>query len=208
MTPKKIGIIIGILIIGYFFLCSSPSVNNWDIKNGSGFSKVVFFGDSLTTGFNLKDKDQSYPAKLARKLNLPKTVYGFNGYTTENALTVIDQLKEEKPSLLVVTLGGNDILRRKSLKDTEKNLREIFKRLQGMGHTVVYTEVLSVLDGARHEVHLKLCKEFGIAMVPDILKGLLSDNEAMVDNIHPDVKGCEIIAERVMAVIHEFHPLN
>ena len=205
MKHKIIAISAGLAVIGYFFLCRSAPVNNWEIKKSSGFKNIVFFGDSLTTGYNMKEKDQSYPSKLARKLKLPKIVYGFNGYTTEKALTVVDKLKEQAPTLLVVTLGGNDILRRKKLDETENNLRQIFGKLQAMGHTVVFTEVLSVFDGDRHEVYRKLCSEFEIAMVPDILKGLLSDNEAMVDNIHPDIKGCEVISDRVLKVIKEFH---
>ncbi len=209
MNMKYLLLVVLLLGVGYFFLCNQPRVNNWEIRKTEKPEKLIFLGDSLTTGYGMDDPKLSYPNQLAKMLNLPNTVYGFNGITTEKALEVIDSLKGEKPALVIVTLGGNDLLQRLKLENTEANLREIFQKLQTMGHTVVFTEVLGIGGKSRHEVYRKVCSEMGIAMVPDILKGMLTDQEAMQsDNIHPKAKGCEIIAKRVAAILKSVHKIE
>ncbi len=206
---KYLLLVVLLLGVGYFFLCSQPRVNNWQIRKNGKPEKLIFLGDSLTTGYGMDDPKLSYPNQLAKMLNLPNTVYGFNGITTEKALEVIDSLKGEKPALVIVTLGGNDLLQRLKLENTEENLRVIFQKLQTMGHTVVFTEVLGIGGKSRHEVYRKVCREMGIAMVPDILKGMLTDQEAMQsDNIHPKAKGCEIIAKRVAEILKSVHKIE
>ncbi len=209
MNVKYLLLVVLLLGVGYFFLCNQPRVNNWEIRKTEKPEKLIFLGDSLTTGYGMDDPKLSYPNQLAKMLNLPNTVYGFNGITTEKALEVIDSLKGEKPALVIVTLGGNDLLQRLKLENTEANLREIFQKLQTMGHTVVFTEVLGIGGKSRHEVYRKVCSEMEIAMVPDILKGMLTDQEAMQsDNIHPKAKGCEIIAKRVAEILKSVHKIE
>jgi acyl-CoA thioesterase I len=209
MSIKYIVLTALLLIVGLFFVCRQSPVNNWQIKKNGKPEKLIFLGDSLTTGYGMDDPNLSYPNQLAKMLNLSNTVYGYNGITTEKALEVIDSLKSEKPAMVIVTLGGNDLLQRLKLEKTEANLREIFQKLQTMGHTVVFTEVLGIGGKSRHEVYRKVCRELGVTMVPDILKGMLTDQEAMQsDNIHPKAKGCEIIAKRVAEILKFVHGIE
>ena len=137
-------------------------------------------------------------------LNLPVKIFGTPGDTTGNGLKKINKLKDAKPSLVILTLGGNDILKRRKLDETKANLEKLFSTLQSWGHTVVYTEVLSVMDGKRHQMHLELCKQYKIPIVPDILSGMLSSTEYMQsDSIHPSENGCQLIAERIVSVLRE-----
>ena len=69
MNLKKLGFILLIGIVLFLFLCRSPAINNWDINKGDGKpNKIIFFGDSLTTGYGLKDKADSFPHQIARQL--------------------------------------------------------------------------------------------------------------------------------------------
>ena len=207
MRINKYVLVAGALaLVMLFFVCKSPSINTWDIPKAATTDRIIFFGDSLTTGFGLQDKKDSYPNRVCKKLNKELILYGFNGYTTQDALAKLPLLKNEPPSLVVVTLGGNDILRSRDLKTTGNNLRTIFTELKKMNHTIVFTEVLSFFDSKRHNMYVELCKEMNIAMVPDLLDGLLSSVEAMqADTIHPAPLGCEAIANKVVGVLQEFH---
>lgn len=205
MTKRNITIAAILSLILLFFYCKSPTVNNWEIKKDQKeFTQVIFFGDSLTSGYGLKESKKSFPIQLSKLLKLPKKIYGYPGNTTGDGLKKIKNLTDEAPSLVILTLGGNDILRRRKLDETKENLDKILKTLQEQGHTVVYTEVLSVMDGKRHLMHIELCKKFKIALVPDILSGMLSGTEYMqADSIHPNGAGCQLIAERIMATLQE-----
>jgi acyl-CoA thioesterase I len=192
------------LIFLLFFVCKSDGVNSWEVSKPQKISQLIFFGDSLTAGYGLKDRKESFPDKVAKALDLPFQRFGFSGYTTKDALTKISSLPAGKNNLAVVTLGGNDILGRKPLEETEKNLKEIFTQLQQLGYTVLYTEVLSLFDGKRHDMHLKVCREMKIAMVPDILAGLITDSVLMqADSIHPAEAGCSAIAAKITHIIKE-----
>jgi len=194
-----------LFIIFLFFYCKGPSINNWEInKPAKQVNQILFFGDSLTSGYGLDNKNKSFPHLIGKTLNLPFKVFGYPGNTTADGLKKIKSLKDETPSLVILTLGGNDILKRKKLEETFSNLEIIINQLQSWGHTVVYTEVLSIMDGKRHNMHVALSKKSKIYMVPDILSGMISDQGLMqADSIHPNEDGCKLISERIMKVLKE-----
>lgn len=210
MNKRNIAIATCLALTILFFYCKGPTINSWEItKPKENTSQIIFFGDSLTSGYGLKNNKESFPNQLKKTLNLPSKIFGYPGNTTADGLKKIEQLKQEPPSLVILTLGGNDILKRRKLEETKRNLTHLFKTLQSYGHTVVYTEVLSVMDGKRHLMHVELCKEFKIAMVPDILSGMISGTEYMQgDSIHPNEAGCQLIAQRILTVLQETKRIN
>src|SRR5437762_9795152 len=77
--------------------------------------KIVAFGDSLTSGHRLPEKD-AYPAVIQKKLKaagLPYTIvnHGVSGDTTTRALRRLDRALAEKPQIIIIELGVNDGLR-------------------------------------------------------------------------------------------------
>ena len=79
--------------------------------------KIVAFGDSLTAGFGLLEKE-SYPYLLQEKLNKDGFNYevvnaGVSGETSIGGLERIDWVLEmDNVQILVLELGANDLLRR------------------------------------------------------------------------------------------------
>ena len=200
---RNVLLLLGTLCMVY--LCwPEAEINHWEIKNSQEkYSRIVIFGDSLTTGYNI-GAEYSYPKYLEKSLGQKVEVHGFNGMTSEGGLKVLPQILKGKPALWIVTLGGNDILKSKKIDQTEANMRSVFKQLQSLGHTVVWTEVLPILGGSnRHEMHLRVCQEEGVLLVPDILDDILTDPKLQVDAIHPNKLGCELIAERVQKLLSE-----
>lgn len=193
-----------------FLFCRGSSANNWEIqKPQTPITQIIFFGDSLTSGYGLKEPDKSFPNIVGKKLGIAYKIFGYPGNTTADGIKKLKNLDNEPPSLIILTLGGNDILRRLKLEETDANLRTLFENLQKKGHTVVFTEVLPLMGGKRHDIYRNACKDYKIAMVPDILDNMLNDSESMQgDGIHPDVKGCEIIAERVLKTLNETGLIN
>src|SRR5258705_2527497 len=95
----------------------------------SGPFTVVAFGDSLTSGHRLPQKD-AYPAVLEKKVKtagLPFSVInqGVSGDTTAGALRRLDRALEEKPQILIVELGVNDGLRGVPIPQIKANLAKI-----------------------------------------------------------------------------------
>ena len=191
-------------ILLLFTFCNGNDLNTWALKHGEQkITKLVFLGDSLTAGYGLSNKTKSFPDLVAKQLNLPFQRFGFSGYKTSDALAKLPQIPEGKNALMVVTLGGNDILRNKPLSETEKNLKTIFSELHKKGYAIVYTEVLGLIGGKRHAMHLRVCQELQVAIVPDILAGVFSNPDLMqADSIHPAERGCQKIADKIVETIN------
>ena len=197
-------IIIALSLFCAYLLWPEATINDWRIKNTrEKYEHIVVFGDSLTTGYNI-GAQHSYPKHLEKLLGQNVKIHGYNGMTSEAGLKVLPEILQGEPALWIVTLGGNDILKSKTVEQTEANMRSIFQQLQASGHTVVWTEVLPVLGGSnRYEMHRRVCREEGVLLVPDILDDILNDPKLQVDAIHPSSLGCELIAERVHEALVE-----
>lgn len=82
---------------------------------------IVFFGDSITEGYNVKEFFDDY-----RVVNS-----GISGHTTENLIARIDSdLYDYNPSMVILQIGTNDI--RAEIKDEEiiKNIKMIIKGIR------------------------------------------------------------------------------
>ena len=186
--------------------CSRPSSSpgcgrSWPITNAApSGSNVIAFGDSLTQGYRL-DPGQGWPEQLAAIIGRPILNRGVSGDTTGDALARLERdVLVEDPRIVLVCLGGNDMLRRMPADQQFENLRAIVRRIQEKGALVVLIgtegyKIMSNVDyGARYEA---LAKETGAVYVPDLMDGVLGDPTLMLDQIHPNAKGYEKIARRI-----------
>ncbi|HEU5283936.1 MAG TPA: GDSL-type esterase/lipase family protein, partial [Burkholderiales bacterium] len=98
---------------------------------------VLAFGDSLTFGSGVND-DESYPAVLAGLIGRKVVRDGVPGETTEQGLERLESsLEAHRPKLLLLCLGGNDLLRRVDSAQIEANLRVMVQLARDRGVQVV-----------------------------------------------------------------------
>ncbi|MCM8537138.1 MAG: GDSL-type esterase/lipase family protein [Lentisphaeraceae bacterium] len=204
----KVKLLIGfvVFIALFFTFCSGDSINSWEIDKPKKVDQLVFFGDSLTAGYGLKKVNESFPNVVSNQFNKPFTRLGFSGYTTGDAIVKLKEIPQKENTLVVVTLGGNDILKNRPLVETEKNLRTLFQEIKAAGHSVLYTEVLGLFGGKRHQMHVKVCTEMKVPMVIDIMAGVFSNGSLMQgDSVHPAASGCKVIGEKITATIKDLN---
>ena len=165
---------------------------------------VVAFGDSLIEGVGASPGNDLVSV-LSQRLNRPIINAGRSGDTTGAALSRLDRaVVSRNPRLVLVLLGGNDILRRVPRQEMLANLETIVTRIRDHGAAVVLASVeidfLSGLDGAAYE---EIAERTGAALVPDILGGLLGRSQYMSDGIHPNDRGYAIMADRIEPVMRK-----
>ncbi|HOW58583.1 MAG TPA: GDSL-type esterase/lipase family protein [Candidatus Omnitrophota bacterium] len=183
------------LFICVIFLCGcEPRIANRDSQG----TTVVCFGDSLTEGFGA-EKGKDYPSVLRSKVNLPVINTGISGNTTGDALARLENdVSAHDPRIVIITLGANDFFRKIPKEETLKNMEAIIDRIHGKGAMVVWATVQTGLLGDDYQEDFKkLAHQKHIVLIPHILKGILFDPRYKYDQIHPNGKGYEIMAERI-----------
>ena len=157
---------------------------------------IVCFGDSLTAGVGRGD-GASYPDHLARRLDAEVVNAGVPGETVGQALRRVDRVLSADPWLVVVGLGGNDILRRIPLEITEADFDDLLERLLDAGVVPMLIEVRGPFGRRYAKMFDRLESRHGVPVIRDVLPDLLLDRRYKSDAIHLNAEGYELLAESV-----------
>lgn len=175
---------------------------------------VLAFGDSLLTGYRLEN-GESYPDRLeaalrAHGVNARMTNAGVSGNTSGAGLQRLAftlEAMKAKPDLVIVSLGGNDMLRGLPPKQTRANLDEMLRVLKSREIPVLLLGMLAApnlgKDYARdfNPIYPQLANEYGVALVPFFLKPVIDQPDLVqADHIHPTALGVE---EMVAATVDD-----
>ncbi|MBX3732734.1 MAG: arylesterase [Verrucomicrobiae bacterium] len=157
----------------------------------------VAFGDSLTEGHGA-EPGGDYPSQLSRRLGIPIVNLGRGGVTTGEGLARVDEVVALRPRVVLLCLGGNDVLRQQSSAEMMSNLDAIIERLHHGGSFVVLLGIRSAsLRDRNQKAFDRLARDRQVLLVPDLLDGVMFRPELMADPIHPNERGYAKIAERV-----------
>ena len=169
--------------------------------------RIVALGDSLFTGYGL-EPGQSYPARLeaalrARGINARITNAGVSGDTTGGGAGRLDftlNSMVRPPALVIISLGGNDMLRGLSPDQTRQNLDAMLGKLKARGIPVVLLGMLAAPNlGADYRaafdpIYPALAKKHGATLVPFFLQPLIGKPELVqADRIHPTLEGIDLM---------------
>lgn len=171
--------------------------------------KIVAFGDSLTAGFGLAEKE-SYPYLLQERLKADGYNYevvnaGVSGETSLGGLERIDWvLEQENVQILVLELGANDLLRGLPVARMKSNLSSIIKKAQAKNVEVLLCGMLAPPTmGAQYQREFvtafpDLASEYKVEFMPFVLEGIALDPKLnQSDGIHPNAEGAKVLTANV-----------
>lgn len=176
-----------------------PDIPNLDSPGRT----IVCLGDSITSGTGAAP-GPAYPALLTSRLGTEVINQGVPGDTAEGGLARVDEALAADPWLVVVELGGNDILRRIPPERTEAALRQILQRLLDAKVAVLLVELDVPFAGRYAEIYERLGDEYDVPVLEDTLGDILTDASLKADPIHPNARGHEVLAEEMA---EEIEPL-
>ena len=164
--------------------------------------RVIAFGDSLVQGVGAS-AGRDLVSVLSRRLGVPIVNAGRSGDTTGAALARLDSaVLSRNPRIVIVLLGGNDMLRRIPRATTFDNLDRIVTRIRSRGAAVVLVSVeIGLVTGPDGRAYEDLASRTSSALVRDVLAGILGRQALMSDGIHPNDRGYEIMADRIEPVL-------
>ncbi|HCA27005.1 MAG TPA: arylesterase [Betaproteobacteria bacterium] len=168
----------------------------------TGRDVVVAFGDSLTYGVGAA-AGRSYPAVLARLIGRRVVNAGAPGEVTAEGLKrlpgVLDKIH---PAIMILCLGGNDMLRKLGERQTADHLRAMVRLARKRHVAVVLIGVPRPGIFASPPAFYKdIADEFHLPYEGWVLRRILTDRALKSDPIHPNALGYRKLAEAVAALL-------
>lgn len=171
---------------------------------------VLALGDSLTFGTGASP-ETSYPTVLARRTGWTIVNAGIPGDTSAQALARLPELlRQHTPSLVLVSIGGNDFLRRLPPAETLANVRAICQQAAGAGSQVLLVGIpeFSVFAAASrsladHPLYAEVAQELKVPLHAGGWAAVLSDPALRADAVHANAKGYEVFAQGLAATARE-----
>ena len=169
-------------------------------------SKVLALGDSLTAPHGVKP-GEDWPTLLAQKTGWIVINAGVSGDTSAGALARLPGLLEEhQPQLVLVSLGGNDMLRKLPQAQTVANLGSMLDLVKARGAKALLLAtpkpsiagaVFNSLSAA--DFYADVAKDKKEPLIKDALPEVLSDTALKGDQLHPNAAGHALLAEKIHA---------
>ncbi len=168
-------------------------------------TRIIALGDSLTAGTGA-GPGEDYPSRLSRLIGRPVVNRGVPGDTAAGGERRLQRdVLAMDPRIVIVCLGGNDLLQRIPADETFSSLERTVRGIQERGALVVLVGVEGgLLVGGNGKRYARLARDTGCVYVPNILKGILDHPKLKADQIHPNGAGYAVMAERIAAAIGRY----
>ena len=171
--------------------------------------KIIAFGDSLTAGFGLAEKE-SYPYLLQQKLKADGYDYevvnaGVSGDTTLGGLERSDWvLEQDNAKIVILELGANDLLRGVPVAKMKDNLDKIIRKAKAKNLTVLLCGMLAPPTmGSEYQREFTmafpdLASQHKVEFLPFLLENIAMKKELnQADGIHPNPAGARIMTDNI-----------
>lgn len=167
-------------------------------------SPVLALGDSLTEGYGVAPAE-AWPDLLAKKTGWRVVNGGVSGDTSADALQRLPELSaSHQPVLVLVMLGGNDMLRRAPKETTVANLEKILAEIKSRGAKAVLLAVPqpSVAGAAFRNLtaadfYQEVADSRNVPLIKDAVAEVLSDPKLKDDPLHPNSAGHALLFAKI-----------
>lgn len=170
---------------------------------------ILAFGDSLTAGTGAAEAE-SYPAVLARLTGRKVINAGLPGEVSASGLQRLPELlRQERPQLIILCHGGNDLLGHLGQQQLAENLRGMLRLAREQGIPVLLLAVPSPdFTLTPPPLYAELAKEFAAPLESKALKQILAKSRLKADHIHPNAAGYALLAEAVLQLLKKSGALS
>jgi acyl-CoA thioesterase-1 len=175
-------------------------------------TKVMLFGDSLMAGYGLT-QNHHLDKVLQKKFegqNITFINASVSGDTTKGGLDRLDWSLGDKPDLIFLCLGANDMLRGINPKVTRDNLDMMIQKIKSKNIKIILAGMMAQesygVNYAKqfNSIYPDLSKKYKIKLYPFLLDGVALNPELNLDDgKHPNIKGVQVIAKNIFPIIQD-----
>lgn len=196
---------LSLVALALFTLAASPA--NAQPK------RVLIFGDSLTSGFNLPEgTDFAWALRkhLYRRGRSDALIMNSSraGDTTAVGVDRIPLAFSRGADLVIVELGGNDMLGDEDPRTVYRNLDTIVRHSKAQGARVIVAGMVAIpkrdptYKPRFDAIYPTLAARERVALYPFFLDGAFGDRHFMLsDGAHPNVAGSDLIAAKMAPLV-------
>lgn len=174
--------------------------------------RILAFGDSLTAGYGLAETDTltTQLTDALTKMGRPATVIngGVSGDTSAGGLARIDWALADRPQVMILALGANDMLRGLDPSTTRANLEEIIAKAQAAGVEILLAGMLAPPNlGPDYKsgfdaIYPELAKAHNLIFMPFLLRDVAQNSDLnQADGLHPNGKGMAVIVRNLLPYV-------
>ncbi|QDV50982.1 SGNH/GDSL hydrolase family protein [Gimesia fumaroli] len=190
--------VIGVWLVG--LLLEVPSHLTPGVKPAASRSLTVI-GDSVTAGLG-DEATETWPRILERTHGIAVQDLSHVGDTVSAARKRVMETEIESP-LVLLEIGGNDLLGSTTTAQFEKNLDALLSELTSPGRQLVMLEL--PLPPFYHEfgrIQRALARKHGVKLVPKrVFLSIIAGGGATLDSIHLSQAGHQNMAEVVWQIL-------
>ena len=171
-------------------------------------SAILALGDSLTYGYGAAPT-AAYPVQLATLTGWKVINGGVSGDTTADALARLPELMRQHPKLVIISIGGNDFLRKLPESTTHANIGKIIQTVQAASIPAVLVAIPHFTVGALfgklsdHPLYQEIAEQYQIPLLSGAWSEILGDKDLKSDQIHANAEGYRKFAEVLKAFLEE-----
>jgi acyl-CoA thioesterase-1 len=174
--------------------------------------RILAFGDSLTAGYGLAGED-TLTTRLTdalTKMGRPVTMIngGVSGDTSADGLSRIDWALADKPQIMILALGANDMLRGLDPSTTRANLEGIIAKAEAVGVEIVLAGMLAPPNlgpdykSAFDAIFPELAKAHNLIFMPFLLQDVAQNSDLnQGDGLHPNGNGVAVIVRNLLPYV-------
>lgn len=195
--------------LAFLFVAAAPALAQQKL--------VVAFGDSLSAGYRLGPTEGFAPRLEAalRRSGVPARVHnaGVSGDTSAAGrarLGWVLQSLRQKPDLVILELGANDMLRGLPPAQTRANLDAILVELKRRGIPVLLAGMRAAPNlgpGYRRQfdaIYPDLARIHGTPLYPLFINGIVGQRALLLDDgMHPNPKGVDRIVAGILPLVRQ-----
>jgi acyl-CoA thioesterase-1 len=201
-------------ILASLLMLAAATMSSAMTETASKPIRIVAFGDSLTSGYGLR-QSQAFPVQLQKELrarghNVVISNAGVAGDTSAAGLARFDWAIGDDVDAVILELGANDALRGIDPKVTRQNMQKILAKLKERGVPVLLAGMRSPANWGDtyaedfDAIFPDLAKEHALVFYPFFLEGVvLNARLNQNDGMHPNSKGVAEIVRQIIPSVEE-----
>ncbi|MGP9492061.1 GDSL-type esterase/lipase family protein [Psychrobacter sp. AOP7-B1-24] len=171
-------------------------------------STVIALGDSLTYGYGASP-ETAYPAALASMTKWRVVNEGVNGDTSADVLARTEKVIGQNPDLVLLSVGGNDVLQQLPPNITTANITATINQLKSADIPVVliaqpYFSASALFGKASdNPIYEDISESEGVPLYANGWSKVLSDDALKSDKIHANTAGYRQFSEGLYNYLQE-----